>query len=70
MLQSDVPVLHVYEQVVPLQESMEAFVGVHALPHALQLLVVLSNVQVEPQRVSLQVHEPALQSGDGCVHVA
>jgi len=70
LLQSEVPVLHVYEHVVPLQESADAFVGVHTLPHALQLLVVLSSVQVAPHRVSLHVHEPALQSGAGWVQVA
>jgi hypothetical protein len=48
---------------------MDAFVGVHAVPHALQLLVVSRSVQVPPHSVSLHVHVPALQSGVGWAHV-
>jgi hypothetical protein len=50
---------------------MLAFTALHLSPHALQLFVVLSSVQVvPPQSVSLHVHAPALQSGVGCAHVA
>ncbi len=70
LLQSERPVLQVYEQVVPLQLGVPV-VALHALPQAPQLLVVLSSVQVvPPHSVSRQVHEPLEQSGAGCVHVA
>jgi len=56
-------------QVLPLHESADAFVSVHESPHAVQLLVVLSVVQVvPPQSVSLHVHAPLTQNGLGCAH--
>ncbi len=40
-LQSDAPLLHVYEQLPPLHASAEAFVAVQAMPHAPQFEVVV-----------------------------
>jgi len=62
------PELHAYVQVVPLHVADDAFVRLHASPHALQLLVVFSVVHVPPHRLSLHVHTPLLQSGLGCAH--
>jgi hypothetical protein len=69
LLQSDAPALHVYEHAVPLQLSADALVAVHESPHALQLLVVLSSVQVPPHVDSPQVHAPPEQNGVGWAHV-
>jgi hypothetical protein len=68
LLQSDVPAWHVYEHVVPLQLALDALVVVQLSPHAVQLLVVLSVVHVEPHVVCWQVHAPLWQSGVGCAH--
>ena len=70
MSQSEAPALHVYEQVVPVQLAEDAFVAVHTSPQALQFWVVLSSVHVEPQVVSVHVHEPLEQLGVGWAHVA
>jgi hypothetical protein len=69
-LQSDVPALHVYEQVVPLQLADDALAWLHASPHALQLLVVFSVVHVEPHSVSAHLQTPLAQSGLGWAHGA
>jgi hypothetical protein len=55
---------------VPLQLAAEAFVVVHLSPQALQLLVVVSAVQVPLHTVSgaSHVHEPLTQVGAGCAH--
>jgi hypothetical protein len=68
--QSAAPALHVYEHVVPLHVADCALVRLHLSPHALQLLVVFSVVQVPLHSVSRQVHAPLLQSGLGCEHGA
>lgn len=65
-LQSDDPLTHVYEHDDPLQVADCAFVRLHLSPHAPQLFVVSSAVQVPLHNVSLQVHAPLLQSGLGC----
>jgi hypothetical protein len=74
LLQSEVPALHIYEHVVAtLQVAIEAFVGLHLSPHALQSLVVLSVVHTGPvgslHVVAVQVHTPPWHVGVGCAHV-
>ncbi len=64
-LQSMKPVSQVYEHVVPLQAGLVALVGLQTSPQALQLLVVVSVVQVPPQVVAVQEHAPAVQVGVG-----
>jgi hypothetical protein len=62
-------VLQVYEHAVPLQDSEAAFVVLHTSPHALQLLVVVSVVQVVPHVVAVHVHTPFEQVGVGCAQL-
>ena len=64
--------MHVYEQVDPLHDAAEAWVRVHLSPQALQLVVVLSVVQVPLQSTAgaWQLHAPLVQSGLGCEHGA
>jgi hypothetical protein len=66
LLQSERPVLHAYKQVVPSQLGVPVVVS-HFLPHAEQLVTVLSSVQVLPHVVSLQaqVAVALTQSGVG-----
>jgi hypothetical protein len=45
-LQSESPVSHEYEHFVPLHVAEAAFVRLHWSPQALQLLVVVSRVQM------------------------
>jgi hypothetical protein len=70
LLQSDDPALHVYEQVVPLQDAADAWVRVHWFPQAPQLAVLLSLTQEPLQSVPRQVQLPVWQSGDGCAQTA
>ena len=70
-LQSDAPPLHVYEHFVPLHVAAEALVRLHLSPHALQLLVVSSSVQMAggpAQLGSWHEQTPLWQSGVGCAH--
>ncbi len=61
MLQSEWFELQVYEHVVPLQLSVDAFVGVQAMPHPVQFVVVLvgvSHPSVSGATLALQSPQP------------